>query len=377
VVLDENNTLIDNINFAIECKPGFDVKVQSIAQSGWVFPGLQHQVNVVAGDILSFYNLNCVNGVGGTVQINVSGSVAYDGVAIGALVPGEIVGNSFTYNIADFGTLSSNSFGLLFLTDTTAQAGETVCITASITPDEIDNDTTNNTLTYCYPVTNSYDPNEKEVYPTSVLPNYDGYFTYTIHFQNTGTAPAVNIKIQDTLSTNLDLSTFEITAYSHPNNTTLTGNLISFKFPNIWLPDSTSDLEGSQGFIQYRIKPLPSLPVGTQITNTAYIYFDYNAPIQTNITTSNFEIINSVKTYSQGKVSVFPNPNNGMFHVNLLEKNANEKTLELTNLLGEKVWSQETKNNSVTIYINHLPKGIYILNITDINSHYTERIIKN
>jgi uncharacterized repeat protein (TIGR01451 family) len=377
IILDENNTFVDSINFAIECKPGFDVKVQSIAQSGWVFPGLEHNVYVVAGDILSFYNLNCVNGIGGSVQINVNGPVTYNGVPYGALLPDAIVGNSFTYNIADFGTLSLNSFGLLLLTDTTAQADELVCITVSITPNELDIDTTNNTLTYCYPVTNSYDPNEKEVYPTSVLPNYDGYFTYTIHFQNTGNAPAVNIKVQDTLSTSLDFSTFEITAYSHPNNTTLTGNIISFKFPNIWLPDSTSDLEGSKGFIQYRIKPLNGLPVGTQITNTAYIYFDYNDPIQTNITISNFEIINSIKTYSRGKVNIYPNPNNGIFHINMLEKNANEKTLELTNLLGGKVWNQKTRNNTTTIDINHLPKGIYILNIRDVNTNYTERIIKN
>jgi uncharacterized repeat protein (TIGR01451 family) len=377
VELDENNLLVDSINFAIACKLGIDAGVQSIYQSGLVFPGQPHQLNISAGDMLSWYNLNCASGTSGTVQINVTGSVAYTGTPDNVLVPDAIDGNDFTYNIADFGAIPLNSFGLLFLTDTTAQAGEEICVTASATPNGLDNDTSNNILTYCYPVVNSYDPNEKDVYPTSVLPNYDGYFTYTIHFQNTGTAPAINIKVQDTLSTNLDLSTFEITAYSHPNNTTLSGNLISFKLPNIWLPDSTSDLEGSKGFVQYRIKPIANLPVGTQITNTAYIYFDFNAPIQTNTTESNFEIIQSLKTYSKGKVSVYPNPNNGIFHINMLEKSTNEKTMELTNIVGEKVWSQKTKSNTATIDINHLPKGLYILNVTDNNSHYTERVVRN
>jgi uncharacterized repeat protein (TIGR01451 family) len=370
------NMLIDSINFAMECKTGFDVGVQSMFPSGLVFPGQSHELYISVGDLSNWYNLNCATGTSGTVQINVTGSVAYTGTPENVLVPDVIDGNNFTYNITDFGTVPLNSFGLLFLTDTTAQAGEEICVTATVTPNGVDNDTTNNTLTYCYSVVNSYDPNEKEVYPTSVLPGYDGYFTYTIHFQNTGTAPAINIKVQDTLSTNLDLSTFEITAYSHPNNTTLSGNLSSFKFPNIWLPDSTSDLEGSKGFVQYRIKPIANLPVGTQITNTAYIYFDYNSPIQTNTTESNFEIIQSLKTYSKGKVSVYPNPNNGIFHINMLEKNTNEKTMELTNIVGEKVWSQKTRSNTATIDINHLPKGLYILNVTDNNSHYMERIIK-
>ena len=372
-----NNTLIDSINFAINCKPGIDLGIQSLVETGLVFPGQPHQLNVSAGDLLNWYNLNCASGTSGTVQINVTGSVAYTGTPTDVLVPDVVDGNNFTYNIADFGALPLNSFGMLFLTDTTAQAGEEICVTTTVTSNGTDNDTTNNTLTYCYAVVNSYDPNEKEVYPTSVLPGYDGYFTYTIHFQNTGSAPAINIKVQDTLSTNLDLSTFKITAYSHPNNTNITGNLVSFKFPNIWLPDSTSDLEGSKGFIQYKIKPLPGLPVGTQITNTAYIYFDYNDPIQTNITTSNFEIINGIKTYSKGKVSIYPNPNNGIFHVNLLEKNQNEKTMELTNLMGEKIWSQKTRSNAATIDIDNFPKGIYILNITDSNNHYIERVVKN
>jgi uncharacterized repeat protein (TIGR01451 family) len=364
------NYISDSINFAISCKQGTELGIQSINRTGIIFPGQPHQLNIHAGNLLSWNNLTCNFSTSGTVQINVTGSVAYTGTPDNVLLPDAIDGNNFTYNIADFGAVPLNSFGLLFLTDTTAQAGEEICVTATVTPNGLDNDTSNNILTYCYPIVNSYDPNEKDVYPTSVLPNYDGYFTYTIHFQNTGTAPAINIKVQDTLSTNLDLSTFEITAYSHPNNTTLSGNLISFKFPNIWLPDSTSDLEGSKGFVQYRIKPIANLPVGTQITNTANIYFDFNAPIQTNTTESNFEIIQSLKTYSKGKVSVYPNPNNGIFHINMLEKNTNEKTMELTNIVGEKVWSQKIKSNTATIDINHLPKGLYILNVTDNDCYY-------
>jgi uncharacterized repeat protein (TIGR01451 family) len=67
-------------------------------------------------------------------------------------------------------------------------------------------------------VVNSYDPNMKEVYPVNVLPGYDDWFTYTIHFQNTGNAPAFNIRLRDTLDANLDINSFEVRGYSHPAN---------------------------------------------------------------------------------------------------------------------------------------------------------------
>jgi hypothetical protein len=57
------------------------------------------------------------------------------------------------------------------------------------------------------------------------------------------------------------------------------------------LPDSTTDYEGSMGYFQYRLKALYLTCLnGTQIENTAYIYFDYNAPIVTNTTQNNFDM---------------------------------------------------------------------------------------
>ncbi len=48
------------------------------------------------------------------------------------------------------------------------------------------------------------------------------------------------------------------------------------------LPDSTRDGVGSNGFIQFSIKPLADLPEKTRIENFADIFFDYNPPIRTN-----------------------------------------------------------------------------------------------
>ena len=49
------------------------------------------------------------------------------------------------------------------------------------------------------------------------------------------------------------------------------------------LPDSTANEAGQpRGYIVYRIKANTNLKVEDVIRNTASIYFDYNAPVQTN-----------------------------------------------------------------------------------------------
>src|SRR5207253_2664452 len=98
----------------------------------------------------------------------------------------------------------------------------------------------------------------------------------------------LNILIVDTLDNNLDLTTFEVTNYSHKSTALLNGRVLIVSFPNIYLSDSATNSAGSKGFVQYRIKPKANMLIGSQITNKAYIYFDFNDPIVTNIAATRF-----------------------------------------------------------------------------------------
>jgi hypothetical protein len=60
------------------------------------------------------------------------------------------------------------------------------------------------------------------------------------------------------------------------------------------LPDSHINEPASHGWLMYRIKLKDNLALGTQITNTASIYFDYNAPVVTNTTLNTFDLVASV-----------------------------------------------------------------------------------
>ena len=130
----------------------------------------------------------------------------------------------------------------------------------------------------------SYDPNNKLATPvlsTQQVSN-GNYIDYTIHFQNTGTDTAVNIVVADTLSSKLQAGRLEMLNTSHSCNVTQKDNKIIFEFLHINLPDSSINKTGSNGYINFRIKPITSLVVDDTINNKASIYFDYNAPIITN-----------------------------------------------------------------------------------------------
>lgn len=133
----------------------------------------------------------------------------------------------------------------------------------------------------------SYDPNdiaaapegvceEKAILPTEKL-------TYSIRFQNTGTASAINVRILDTLPAQLDLSTLRVLASSHDMVVErLDSVTLAFVFDDIHLPDSSSSEAASQGFVQFEIAQKPDVAPGAVIRNRAAIYFDFNAPVITN-----------------------------------------------------------------------------------------------
>ncbi|MES2761513.1 MAG: T9SS type A sorting domain-containing protein [Bacteroidota bacterium] len=368
------NPTVEDVNFSVKCKPGFDVGVQSILRNGVAFPGQNHTLKIVAGDMSQWYNLNCASGISGQVVINVSGPVTYVSPAAGALIP-LVSGNSFTYVVSDFGTINNlQDFGLIMKTDTTATIGDSVCVHVSVSPVSGDSYTSNNSYDFCYNVSNSYDPNIKEVYPVNVAPGYNDWFTYTIHFQNTGNAPAFNIRLTDTLDNNLDLSTFKVINYSHNNTWSVNNKVAFFNFQNIQLPDSTTDSEGSKGYVQYKIKPKNNLGAGTKIKNTAYIYFDYNSPIVTNTTINEYTQVVSVKeNFKESSAVIYPNPGNGQFTIELTSKE--KYSIQLFDITGNSVLSQTIENGSATIDASHLTSGIYNISIKGSSSITNKKLV--
>lgn len=152
---------------------------------------------------------------------------------------------------------------------------------------------TSDTFAYSEILRCAIDPNDKQVSPSRPEPSNSNYtqfdetLRYTIRFQNTGNDTAFTVRIQDQIDESLNLETFKPLAASHPYSVSVRDDrTVVFLFENILLPDSTTNLPGSQGFVTFEINAHPGLDDFSTIPNTAGIYFDFNQPVITNTVTS-------------------------------------------------------------------------------------------
>ena len=370
---------MNGIDFGIKCKDTNEIDLSVIGHTviGPKFPGQVHNLKIFAGDaIKQFKGLDCGNIIkSGTVKVKVIGPVQYLGASQNSITP-SVSGNTYTYSISDFHKVRIfNDFGLKFKTDTSAQIGDTIIVSVSVLPTMNDPDSNNNRSTFIYKVTNSYDPNMKEVYPQDVPPNFNDWLNYTIHFQNTGNAPAFNIRLEDTLDQQLNFETFELVNKSHDCRVALKGNILKFYFDDIMLADSFTDEEASKGYVQYRIKPNDGLTKGSKIKNTAYIYFDYNTPVVTNTTVNEYvENITSVLPVVWDNFKLFPNPSSGLYTIS--SDNKEFLFLEVYNLMGEKLISQTVFEGQSTLNLLSYPAGIYTVKVSNGDGDRFVKIIK-
>ena len=189
-------------------------------------------------------------------------------------------GNNLSLSLGSFVPGQQGNFTAYFKVKTTVALGNSLFAKATIS----DNTTIAADSSKIF-VRGSFDPNDKQATPElTPLQVINGtYIDYTIRFQNTGTDTAFNVVISDTLVEQLLLNTLEVTASSHTCKTTMKSNIVFFEFLNILLPDSNVNEIKSHGFVSFKIKPHASVPAGETINNKAAIYFDYNAPVITNI----------------------------------------------------------------------------------------------
>jgi len=145
----------------------------------------------------------------------------------------------------------------------------------------------NNRDSILQPVTGSFDPNDKsEIHGDYIAlreVETGKYLEYSIRFQNTGNDTAFTIMVRDTLQSMLDAASFEMISASHPYTLTIKeGKQLAWRFDDILLVDSSRNEPASHGYITYRIRAKNDLAIGNIISNTASIYFDFNAPVRTN-----------------------------------------------------------------------------------------------
>ncbi len=79
---------------------------------------------------------------------------------------------------------------------------------------------------------------------------------------------------------------------------------------------------------------------------------------------------------TSNEINVFPNPTNGKFSIRQLAVNNDLQTVEIYNLLGEKVYSKiNNKQSACDIDISSSPKGIYFVKIYEGDKVFTNKIV--
>lgn len=377
VVISSTDSLIYSQDFALTCRStGFDLGVSSIMNGHNVpRPGAIVPINTIAGDISKTLGGNCSTGVGGQVQLILSGPAKYVGGLDHSLSPSNIEGDTITWTVSNFGALNNRqAFGINVIIDTLAQAGSQICVTVNLTPGTAgDYNTSNNTQSYCFSVVNSLDPNTKEVFPIGDTISAQTWLTYTVRFQNTGNAIAKNIVVLDTLDSHLDANSFQVLGSSNPYTVQLVNNVVNFTFASINLPDSVVDKSGSHGYVQYKVLPKAGNVPGSRIENTAYIYFDYNAPVATNTTISKMAAaataVAEVAGSNMVELNLFPNPASHAVTVKT-DNTAVGGTLLLMNTTGQLVSEQEIRNTQITLPVSALANGVYFIKVTNSKGHF-------
>jgi hypothetical protein len=254
---------------------------------------------------------------------------------------------------------------LAFSTSLAAQIGDTVCFEVLVGPFANDVNPSNDHHTVCFPVVNSYDPNDKRAIPSGTGPNgvigvEVDKLDYLIRFQNTGNAEAFNIHIDDTLDAGLDLSRVHLIGASHAcTMEILPGRVLRFNFQNINLPDSAANEIESHGYVLFEVPLAPSTTVGSVIHNTAHIYFDHNEAIVTNTTVNT--IVSTVgmsdREQQDQRLILWPNPSASIIH---LRRNSSEPSLVIiTDVSGREVMRSTWVGSTTSVDITNLPSGLY------------------
>lgn len=364
IVVNTNNiTSSINNDFILDLIPNINELEVYLNQTGTPIPGLYYPLYIT------------YKNTGTTIQSNIDVTVTLDSLLqfiYSTPLPTSVNGNILTYTIPLLPVFTIDDIDIVTSVDTTATAGLPVYCSAEITTLANEVNTANNFDSIDDLVATSFDPNFKEVTPPGDLDvtfiNAQDWLTYRIHFQNLGTAPATIIRISDILDYDLEISSLEFVTSSFPCTMTLVHpNQLEFSFFGINLPAASVNEPMSHGFVEYRIRPKSFLMPGTYITNNAGIYFDFNAPVYTNMVFN--KVVNTVGVEENAdhpfQVSVYPNPAATYFILEVISTESAKTPIKIYNLLGILIKNYELELtqgiNRLEIPVEELSDGNYFI----------------
>jgi uncharacterized repeat protein (TIGR01451 family) len=270
-------------------------------------------------------------------------------------------------------------------TDASVNIGDVINMEGWVEGVDNDCNAADNSLKQSYKVFGAIDPNDIQVSPVGY--GKEGYIkpdqvlTYTIRFQNIGNHAASTVRISDKLPEGLDMSTLKLVSQSHPNmHINAVGNNVVFQFDDIMLPDSSSNAEGSNGYLVFTIRPKQGIAAGTRLINKASIRFDNYEEVITN------EVMNTIQSKSQEEqlleVKAYPNPAADVVYLKLEHKfgkftNRRITMIEMIDMSGRNILTKQfTETDELRLNLPLWLNGFFYIRITDNERNtYVQRIL--
>ncbi len=236
---------------------------------------------------------------------------------------------------------------------------DTLKFIATINPTNEDETPEDNVFAFNQRVVGAYDPNLITCLEGNVLkPTEIGKtLHYTIEFENTGNYPAENIVVVEEIDPKkYDINSIQILNTSHPMKLRIAGKKVEYYFENIDLG------EHKHGNILLKLQGLKNLNEGDTVSKQADIYFDYNAPVQTNDEATVYRDLKaSIATLKEDiSINVYPNPGKGMVHI---EAAKNIKSLDIYDVNGRVIQSKLINTNATTVNLSEEITGLYFIKV--------------
>lgn len=364
-----NGSGITTYNFPITTTPCTDLAVGLYPSGTWPRPGFEYS------NVIYYKNYGDQTIASGTITFTKDNAISITSTS--PITTATATG--FVYNFAN---LLPNEERYIYVTMQvpvipTVSLGQLVTNSVTTTIPSGDMNATNNTSSLTQSIVGSWDPNDKtESHGEKIVHSTfssNEYLTYTIRFENTGTAEAINIRVNDVLDSQLDENSVRMVNASHPYVLDRVGSTLNWKFDGVNLPPSVANTQIGHGYIVFQVKPKTGFAVGDIIPNTANIYFDFNPAIVTNTVTTEFVTTLALNEFDTNSVSVYPNP----VHANLNLKNSSKiDFVEVISVLGQKVLIQNVNDFDAKINMGSLEKGIYFVKVISQGKEKTIKIIK-
>jgi len=336
-------------------------------------PGFNYINKVVYGNIGNQVVAN------GTVTFSKDAAVSISSVSQVGVVNNA---NGFSYDFTNLQPFEYRTIDVVMLVPTipTVTTGQFLVSSATIVPLTGDVSPENNSNSTSQMIINAYDPNDKteahgpEILYSSFTSN--DYLYYTIRFENTGNASAVNVRINDVLNAMLDENTIKIESASHAYVLDRVGSNLTWKFDNIMLPVSVANTTTGKGYITFKVKPKPGYAVGDIIPNNASIYFDFNPAIVTNTFTTEFVALLASESFNADEFAVYPNPTSSVLNIQS-KLNTTISEVNVYDLLGKQLLNKKMAVSTTEIDMTNYSPGLYLLEVVSENNQKSvHKIIK-